>query len=366
MSDVAIDPYIPPAETDLNNSLDQVLTKLGISLGSPSTGTPVPPPSPAQQWAGAVNQLRAAWPGYPWPATFNAETVDILFSDVLGRLGMESQYLYFQAVALQAWVGFLNHAVTVLETDVSALESTSGSAVSGSALASQVAYIERQIAGVTTYAEELNGLINQAFAQVVGQERADVAQLWTGLAEIQGLVGTAFAQAVGQERADVAALSTDIAEVQGLVGAVNANLSAQIAATSTQLQGQIDNVSTVLEGGIVNETSRATAAENGIVNQSIPAAMLATLTQVEAKLAPIRTEVQTCLDPMCDTVAPRAKQLGNLGRLLKGLEDLGIAAVLAGLVAFAIAEPESAATDVVDVGGWMTGFAVELVDAVMG
>jgi hypothetical protein len=91
--------------------------------------------------------------------------------------------------------------------------------------------------------------------------------------------------------------------------------------------------------------------------------LVASIPLLESLVQTITADVTECLDPLCNTVTPNANQLGDLGKLLKGLEGLAEAGALAALLTAAVADPKAAATGVVDVMGWVTPLGVTLADA---
>lgn len=139
-----------------------------------------------------------------------------------------------------------------------------------------------------------------------------------------------------------------------LSGAVR-SLTSDMAGLRNVLESEIGNALLTAEGFA---TSAATSAAAGA------AAKLAT--QLQPQLDQLKTETDTCLAPLCDEVTPNAKSLGKLGRNLTGFASLGVAGLLVGLVAEAIADPAAAADQITGALGWTDSVAVELVNAVVG
>jgi hypothetical protein len=118
-----------------------------------------------------------------------------------------------------------------------------------------------------------------------------------------------------------------------------------------QAIGALDSADAVINSGIDELTGRLDTVAGEIAGLATVGALAGILTQVEA----ITTEVDTCLEPLCDTVTPNAARLGNLGNLFKNLEALGIDAVLIALATEAVTNPSAVVDDVKtvvsDVGG---------------
>jgi hypothetical protein len=109
-----------------------------------------------------------------------------------------------------------------------------------------------------------------------------------------------------------------------------------------------------------------TGLATGLAAGAEAGAVAKTVAQLSPIIDKVKTEVDTCLAPLCDTVTPNANQLGKLGQLLKSWEGAGVAALLAAVVAEAIADPQAAADEVAFAAGWTADIAVDLVDAVAG
>lgn len=172
------------------------------------------------------------------------------------------------------------------------------------------------------------------------------------------LTGEQHARAQGDAHAvAVAATLANQAE-----GRSNARTDTLVAGVRSDLSSDV----TVLEQKITNGVNTAEGVAAKLADAAGANAVAQAVAQVAPTLDRVATEVDTCLAPLCDTVTPNAKQLGNLGKYLKGFEGLGIAALLASLVAEAVIHPEPAAEAITAAGGWLDSVAVELVDAVTG
>lgn len=346
--------------------LNEILVKIGLSP-VPTPGAPTAPtPAPKVNWPAVASYLRWAWPGYSWPDTYNAEQVDANFADIVGRLGAEAQYSWEVGIALQVEIAQLTHLLVVVQSDISAIsgELASGSFTTG--ITSAITNADQAVAALTTRLDQFGSWFNNVFAPGVYRAEGQAADAENRINSFGNWFNTYFAPGVYAVEGQANATARDLS---GLHNWIDTNLLPQVGATTalaTQTADQLAQTTNTVEGQIGNEATARVAADQSIVNDVIPSAITGLATQVETELQPIRNELDTCVAPLCDTVTPNAKQLGKLGNLLKNLENLGIAAVLAALVGEAVADPDAASAQVIDVGGWAPTFAVELVDAVMG
>jgi hypothetical protein len=147
---------------------------------------------------------------------------------------------------------------------------------------------------------------------------------------------------------DVAALQQQMA---AQLGQAEAYANQQVAGVRTILENEITNVSNKVDADLQTAEQFATGLVSGLGIGSITS----TLTSLAGRLGKVETETAQCLDPLCDTVTPQAKRLGNMGKFAQNLEDLAIAALLVALAAEAVHDPGGVAHDietvVSDVGG---------------
>lgn len=192
----------------------------------------------------------------------------------------------------------------------------------------------------------------EVFAQVQVNNEAAIRS-----GQITG-VSNALDQKFGKAESDIGAV------LSAAVGsALNAQHSAEAYAKSLHdiAESDISTVWTDAYQTALNVEHNANVYAESLVNGLDAKIGTQLATQVEPELAKVSTAVDTCLEPLCDTVTPNAKNLGKLGNLLKGLEAVGIAALISGLVAAAVADPQAAADAIDSAGGWVTGAADDLV-----
>lgn len=246
---------------------------------------------------------------------------------------------------------------------VAAVQSGQGAASAAQVLAQAHAWFnqaERDLSTVWTnaYNTALAAQHNaEVYAQVAVNNEAAVRSQQTTA------ISTALNQKFDKAESDISAV---------LAAAVSSALNAQHSAEAyaqTRFDTAESDISTVwtdayntakaVEHNALAYTDQAVAGLSSSIETQLA-------TQVAPELARVGQEVDTCLAPLCDSVTPNAKQLGKLGNVLKGLESLGIAALISGLVAAAVADPQAAATAIEDVAGWTTTAADDLVQTVGG
>ena len=212
------------------------------------------------------------------------------------------------------------------------------------------------------------------------QEETDVANLQANMnndlaaaetfAELR--VQNVLAQATSLVNEVQARESIDVAALQSNINQVSNQLTDNLATVAHDLQtnlnndfnGLTENLATVANNLQANMNQDLATAEqfatNSVTNAS-PGIIAAAVAQLAPRLAKIETETAECLDPLCDTVTPQAKRLGNLGKNFANLELLGIEALIIALAVECMTDPAGIAHDletvIGDVGGVvLTGY----------
>lgn len=146
------------------------------------------------------------------------------------------------------------------------------------------------------------------------------------------------------------ALGNDInavkAQVSSLIGADVSSLTAQIAAEANTAEQQVKNAVATAEQYAQGLTAGVGAA-----------AVAQVLAQLQPQINALQTETDECLAPLCDTVTPNAKNLGNLGKLLGLFTD---AAGLGLLLALLVEAAHNPGQVVVDAENDLAGFVGDL------
>lgn len=241
-----------------------------------------------------------------------------------------------------------NAANAAIEAQINALRGQVGTASAGAlagAVAQSEAYTRSQIAalskGLGTELSNLTHDVQHETNQRVAGDRSTLTQ-----AEHYALDAASFIGALANNRMD--------------------GLAATEKSDVLNLNNRITSVNTKLEQDISGAISQSEGYATGLVNGLDVPGLRSEVNNLAGQTAQLAQEADQCLTPLCDSVTPNAKQLGKLGNLLKGLEGLGIAALLAGLVTTAIADPTDSARAIVDVAGWVPNFGTQLVADVTG
>jgi hypothetical protein len=186
------------------------------------------------------------------------------------------------------------------------------------------------------------------------QEQTDFNSLRTAEAtdvhNLQTNINAVHDQLQGAEATDVHNLQANINSVsdklEQQLGQSDTNLQNNINHVHDLLQAQIGQVQANLQGNINSNLATAEAFAQGLVGSGAPAGLIATVTALQSQVSKIATETAECLDPLCDTVTPQAKRLGNLGNLFQELESLGIEALLIALAAECLTDPAAVVNDI--------------------
>lgn len=135
------------------------------------------------------------------------------------------------------------------------------------------------------------------------------------------------------------------------INAVQTQLTQLVGTDVTSLTRSITDVANTAEQQVKNAVSQAEAVAGTLAASAGASAVAKVVAALQPQIDAIKTETDQCLTPLCDSVTPNARQLGNLGKLLHGATD---ALMLGGLVAF-LAEcahdPQAAASEVESVLG---------------
>ena len=226
-----------------------------------------------------------------------------------------------------------------------------------------------QIAGAVAGAEAIAASeVNQAVAAAEGLYNQSI-----GYANAVRAQAFGYADAVlGQAEAYANDVRTEVhLEADALynqaIGYANV-VGADVSSEAVTLFGQAEALAQGLTDSVQSEAVRLFGEAEAYTDQIVAGLGVGVIAGEIAGIIPrvlaLEAEATTCVEPLCDTITPNAKQLGNLGNLLKGLDGIFDAVLISGLLAAAVADPKDAAQSVVDVTGWVPTLGVELADAV--
>lgn len=201
-------------------------------------------------------------------------------------------------------------------------------------------YASGLLSGIDGQIATIESDVQSEAARVLGQAEAFAA---AQASAVQSEAVTLFGQAEAAAQAGADAVLSEAVTLFGQAEAGIAALGQDIAVLPGQIEGVIP--------GIVE----------GVVPGLIAGAIPGILAQVLPRVTTLEAEATRCLEPLCDTVTPNAKQLGNLGNLFKNLELLGIEALIVALAAECLTDPGAVVHDISTVvndvgGGAMAGF----------
>lgn len=260
----------------------------------------------------------------------------------------------------------LNAQIVQEAHDIEQLNNATNYAISG--LQGQINNLSRGLG--TSAAAAIASAVKQANAHSDAVARNVATQLGK---QVQQTVGEIHHEAAARAQGDAATLAKADANAKahadGLFNAANHrmdNLAATEQSDVLNLNNRITSVKQVVEGDISNALAQSEGYATGLVNGLNVPGLRTDVNTLAGTVNKLAVEADQCLTPLCDTVTPNAKQLGNLGGLLKTLESIGVAAVLASLVAEAITDPHTAADAIVTAGGWVDDVAVTLAADVGG
>jgi len=230
--------------------------------------------------------------------------------------------------------------------------------------------------GITSTA---NSLEQWTLGQIIGVEQALASYINTTVggmgarlgADINRVTGWLAGETQARARAD-AQVAAGAAAYTNLIGGIitgwlkgeEATRAAGDVSTLARGVAYTDTTGARITGWLQAEETTRAAADTTVLEQSraytntVGNAAIATAAKtagslvqsLQAKLSPainaLKTETDECLKPLCDTVTPNAKSLGNLGHLLTGLSDAALWAALVALLAEAAHDPAAAVSDV--------------------
>lgn len=343
---------------------EQAPTDPGAATDKQVTPWGVPPNAPGwhqvTSWSKVFHAIFGGAASKPNPSVMSQAEINARLSmltaqlnaslaTAAGLLELRDDWLQLQVTANRtAALNNLNGAVAAINAEIAAISRITGVNMTqavATAVADANAYTNAKVgaesAARVASDNSLAGKINHAIADAAAwANHAEDAAKAYALAKVTTEADTRAGQ--------VAALQRNLARVENTAAV---NLSDAVVTLHTDIN---DSLGT------------AEAYARSLVPGTVALAVTDAVGQVEPAIARLATEVDECLTPLCDTVTPNAPQLGRIGNLLKGLESLALPALLMGLVAEAVADPQSAADQITAATGWADGLAVELAGAVLG
>lgn len=164
-------------------------------------------------------------------------------------------------------------------------------------------------------------------------------------------------------REDIQRVAAETTRATGIEDGLRTQLNANVNTLNHLTQVTIPGIDTTINNDVrtINATitrdvtdlkaadaTNLRTAENfatGLVSGLGIDALKQTVTALQGDVGKIKTETTECLDPLCDTVTPNASKLGNVGKYLKLLENLGVEAFFLALAIEAVNDPKTVADD---------------------
>lgn len=193
---------------------------------------------------------------------------------------------------------------------------------------------------------EAEAAANDMWSQVLSKEVDDTIHLQAEINNLQIEIGNLAGAAPGVTAQELTALQD---EVQSQIAQDLATAEAYTNGQVGTVQGEITGLQGVVQGIPAEIVGTIDQLVPGLITGALTGAGVAAIPGLIAQVQALEAEATTCLEPLCDTVTPNAKQLGNLGNLLKGIENLAIDAFFIALAAEAVVDPGTVIHDLEDV-----------------
>lgn len=332
-------------------------------MATPSNVAPTrvaPPQNATQPWTNYVYSLNYSLgiPVYPGEGPFDENFYLGYLPQVVFDISASINHL--ARVAQAGFQGAHDYA-TAVATYAATLAQNTGAGAGAAATAAAQALFNRAEADATAKFNQAEADLNtwaHAFVRSLNDVQNNTVGYSTGL--------------FNRAEADISTVWTN---AYNTAMNVQANALAHTEARFNQAEADLNTWATALvqadrdvQANLANAITNTSAEDRQYADSQIqafiPAIISQAVTQVQPQLDKITTDINTCLEPLCDTVTPNAKDLGKLGKTLGDFATLGVVGLLVGFAAEAIADPRRAATQAEDALSWTTDVGTELVNAV--
>lgn len=310
---VAVIPEAAAAFADVVINAIRVATALAVNQAFQGAAPQV---LPSLDWAHIAGIINTAYPGFTQPAKYDANTVGTLMAEMIAHISGETQGLYFGTLAIAQDIDTIQGELTSLNGQ---LRQVAGGAASETALIN----LSKSVA-------ELGRTVNVDYAAAV--------------AHANQLANTITGWLQGEESARARGDAITLGQANAHTDQVGATITGWLK-TEEATRANADNV---LRGQIVNGVLAAEGYALSTATALTTSMGAKILAQLTPQIAKINTELDECLAPMCDTVAPNSQSLGKLGNLLTAIEQAAVWAVLVALLAEAAHNPAQAVRDIHD------------------
>jgi hypothetical protein len=253
-------------------------------------------------------------------------------NNLLASIGGGLWWLFHKMLAVVTHLSFVIQAV---EGHAQHAQSTADNAQATANAATAATSFEAQLNDVVQAEAALNATVNSLSAAqaALGLQVAINDQDQTSALEKDQAANASQLQSVASGLGDqIGSVKSD---VQSVASELFGTIKPEIAALQDEVSGlSIPNLGSIQD--VIDSDIAKALAVAGV------AAIPGILSQVGA----LTTEVAECVEPLCDTVTPNARSLGNLGKFLGDLETLGFAALIVALAAEVLSDPQGVADDI--------------------
>ena len=299
-------------------------------------------------WVG-MKPLQAVANAVGWPISLLAGAISHFLGWAMKQIaqGLDSLVHATGHLIWAAGVGLWHWVYQVTQALVNAY------AAVGHALA--VAYQEGQAAigwaqnAIAGAMSTVQGWVNAAETAAATDSAQALATAEAGIAAAESQAQSLFSTAEAGISSVAADVISEAAAVLGTAEAFATGLADDVRSLAVDLFGQAEAGIQAVGGDVQALAGTISGEISGIESQlgSMQGALgaLATIPLLQSLVNSLATEADTCLKPLCDTVTPRAPQLGKLGQFLAGIEDLAIDALVAALFVEAVTHPGAVASE---------------------
>ena len=161
----------------------------------------------------------------------------------------------------------------------------------------------------------------------------------------QSLYNAAIGHANQLYNSGIAYTNANVDALNGSIAHTEARVDQLIGTDIAQVVRSITDVANTAEMEVQNAIKQAESVAATLAAGAGAAAVAQAIATLQPQISKIATDTATCLDPLCDTVTPNARQLGKLGNLLHDLTDASLLGLLLAVLVEAAHDPGQLVTD---------------------
>ena len=199
--------------------------------------------------------------------------------------------------------------------------------------------------------DALNAAVTWLVAYVDGRIAwlLGVVQYWIDFVEqyARSLYGDALAAIATVEASILATVARDVSAAEALAGALADKVANEAVRLFAEAEAEAQALFGTAEAGIAGLAGQITGIEGEIAPLIGALPLIGAIPLLQSAVTALTAEADQCLKPLCDTVTPRAPQLGNLGKFLQDLEVLGVDVLVGALFVEAVTDPAQVVSDAI-------------------